>query len=603
MDRRRLLTAGTSLVASGMLGPASSFAASKVKPNAARVRPGDTAWPGAAAWDQLGKETGGRLIKVQFPIADAIASPDSPATAQLFKDLKNPFFIGDTVGLTQTLGWTDAWTTRPSAYAVKAESAADVAAAVNFVREHRLRLVVKGGGHSYLGGSNAPDSLMVWTRAMNRIELHDAFTPTGCKGRVEPQPAVSVGSGAMWLQAYQAVTGKAGRYVQGGGCTTVGVAGLVSGGGFGSYSKRFGTGAASLLEAEIVTADGAVRVANACNNPDLFFAIKGGGGGTFGVVTRMTLKTHELPANFGAANAQITATSDAAYRRLVEKTVSFYASSLFNPHWGEQIRFRGGDVVKIDMVFQGLSQAEAQAVWTPFFDWVTAAGTDYKMGKPSILALPAKLFWDARVMKALPGVVKADDRPNALPENFFWAGDAGQVGQVLHGYQSAWMPSGLLQPNRQGELVDALVASSKIWGVSLHLNKGLAGAPPEAIEATRETSMNPAVLDAFALAITGGGEGPAYPGVKGHEPDVAAGRHDAPVIAACMEPLRKLLPAPATYISECDYFERNWREAFWGRHYPRLRAAKLKYDPDGLFVVHHGVGSEDWSADGFTRLG
>ena len=357
------------------------------------------------------------------------------------------------------------------------------------------------------------------------------------------------------------------------------------------------------MKAEIVTADGMVRIANACTNPDLFFAIKGGGGGSFGVVTRLTLMTHELPANFGAASAQITATSDAAYQRLVKKVVSFYRDSLFNPHWGEQIRFRGGDVVKIDMVFQGLSQAEAQAVWKPFFDWVTAAGGDYKMAKPTILALPAKLFWDAKVMKALSGVAKADDRPNAPVENFFWAGDAGQVGQVLHGYQSAWMPSALLQANRQSELVDALIAASNIWGVSLHFNKGLAGAPPEAIAATRETSMNPAVLDAFALAITGGEEGPAYPGVKGHEPDIAAGRRDAKRIAACMEPLRKLLPAPAAYISECDYFERNWRAAFWGLNYPRLRDAKLKYDPGGLFFVHHGVGSEDWSADGFTRLG
>ena len=74
--------------------------------------------------------------------------------------------------------------------------------------------------------------------------------------------------------------GEAGRYVQGGGCTTVGVAGLVQGGGFGSFSKAFGTAAASLLEAQIVTADGKVRVANAVQEPDLFWALKGGGGGT-----------------------------------------------------------------------------------------------------------------------------------------------------------------------------------------------------------------------------------------------------------------------------------------------------------------------------------
>ena len=109
------------------------------------------------------------------------------------------------------------------------------------------------------------------------------------------------------MHAYNAVTTKGGRYVQGGGCGTVGVAGLVQAGGFGSFSKNFGTAAAGLLEAEIVTADGEVRVANACINPDLYWGLKGGGGGSLGVVTRLTLKTHDLPSFFGAVSATIHA--------------------------------------------------------------------------------------------------------------------------------------------------------------------------------------------------------------------------------------------------------------------------------------------------------
>jgi FAD/FMN-containing dehydrogenase len=70
---------------------------------------------------------------------------------------------------------------------------------------------------------------------------------------------------------------------------------LIQSGGFGSFSKAYGIAAASLLEAQIVTADGAVRIANACTNPDLFWGIKGGGGGSLGVVIRLTLRTHSLP--------------------------------------------------------------------------------------------------------------------------------------------------------------------------------------------------------------------------------------------------------------------------------------------------------------------
>ena len=76
-----------------------------------------------------------------------------------------------------------------------------------------------------------------------------------------------MGAGCVWLEAYKAVSVSAGRYVQGGGCTTVGVAGLVLGGGFGSFSKAFGAARASFLEAEIVTADGDVRTVNAAASP------------------------------------------------------------------------------------------------------------------------------------------------------------------------------------------------------------------------------------------------------------------------------------------------------------------------------------------------
>jgi FAD/FMN-containing dehydrogenase len=108
---------------------------------------------------------------------------------------------------------------------------ADVVTAVNFAREHTLRLVVKGGGHSYQGTSSAADSLLIWTRAMQTITLHDAFVAQGCAGTQPPQPAVTIDAGAMWMDVYHAVTTVADRYVQGGGCATVGVAGLIQSGG------------------------------------------------------------------------------------------------------------------------------------------------------------------------------------------------------------------------------------------------------------------------------------------------------------------------------------------------------------------------------------
>jgi FAD/FMN-containing dehydrogenase len=606
MNRKRFLQAVAAALAflpamcSCLLGLKRALGAT---PSMSRVRPGDSAWPSAASWDRFRRHVGCRLVKVQSPLAACLEAPSSADCTRVFKELKNPYYLGDEVGLTQSLGWVGAWTSRPSAYAVMAESTDDVVAAVNFARQNSLRLVVKGGGHSYQGTSNAADSLLIWTRKMNGVTLHDAFIGVGCEGQHSPQHAVTVEAGAIWGQVYDAVTTKGGRYVQGGGCLTVGVAGLVQSGGFGSFSKAFGMASASLLEAEIVTANGTVRIANGCTNPDLFWGLKGGGGGSLGVVTRVTLKTHSLPDFFGAVFTTIKATSDIAFRRLIDQIISFYGEKLLNQHWGEQIAFRPGNVLAIAMVFQGLDQEQAETTWRPFFDWLVAFPQDFSvLEPPRILAVPARHFWDPPFLRQLPGIVLADDRPGASEANIFWAGNLEEAGQVLHAYQSAWLPASLLQADERKNLGDALFAAAQHWGVTLHFNKGLAGAPAEAVEGARNTATNPAVLDAFALIICAAHEAPAYPGIPGHEPNLSAARSHLEAIDRAMNEVRKLLPKVGSYLAESDFFEEEWRQSFWGPNYAKLLAVKEKYDPEGLFFVHHGVGSERWSVDGFTNF-
>ena len=603
--RRRSLLQLAAVASLGSIGwpwsraPAAAAAAEAF----ARVHPGEPGWPSEAQWQQLGEGVGGRLVKVHSPLVACRATPASATCAQLFKAIKNPYFIGDDVALTQTLGWVDAWTSMPSVYAVAAQNTGDVVAAVNFAREHKLRLVVKGGGHSYQGTSNAADSLLVWTRHMHAVTMHDAFVARGCTAQAAPQRAVTIEAGAMWSQAYDAVTTKAGGYVQGGGCLTVGVAGLVQSGGFGSFSKRYGLASGNLLEAEVVTADGQVCIANACTNPELFWGLKGGGGSSLGVVTKVTLRVHALPEDFGAVNFTIKAHSATAFRRLIGMVMAFYSEALMNPHWGEQIRFRPNNTVGVQMVFQGLTRSQALAVWQPFQDALAAAPDDFRVdaGLFAIVSTSARDFWSPTFMKRTLGFIRSDDRPDAPKTNVFWPGDQGQAGQVLYGSDSAWLPARLLRADRREALADALFAATRHWPLSLHFNKGLAGAPPEAIAAARDTAMNPAVLDAFALVILGTQGQSAYPGIAGHEPDVALAHRQSQALDRAMGELHKLVPNAGAYVSESNYFDAEWQQSFWGANYPRLRAAKAQYDPDGLFFVHHGVGSEDWSADGFVR--
>jgi FAD/FMN-containing dehydrogenase len=375
------------------------------------------------------------LINVESLLTRCAGNPDTKACQEILRNLRNPFFIGDQPWATQSSGWLDAWRSAPSAYAVAAESAADVVAAVNFAREHNLRLVIKGGGHSFQGTSCAPDSLLIWTRPMNQIVVRDAFVAEGCAGQTAPQPAVEIGAGAIWLHAYQAVTGKAGRYVPGGGCTTVGIAGLIQSGGFGTFVKKFGSTAGSLLEAEIVTADGQVRVVNACRDPDLFWAIKGGGGGTFGVVTKVVLKTYELPEAFGSAQLTVRAASDDAFRRLIRRFLNLYRDRLLNPHWDGTFQVRHDNTLALSMISQGLDplpagtswhrflewpasgwgKLVADGVWRPFLDWIAASPQDYHLAAaPKIASMPARDFWNADFFRAhTPGAIVADERPGA----------------------------------------------------------------------------------------------------------------------------------------------------------------------------------------------
>lgn len=602
MIRRKLLQ-GTLLLPLMLTG---SLSSARAAPSTrGRVRPSDLAWPNVAEWNGLRRELAGDLMAPTSLLSTCERALDSAECLAVVSQLQNPYYIGDQPSGTQVSGWLGAWQPAPSAYAIACRNDNDVVAGVNFARKHNLRLVIKGGGHSYQGTSNAADSLLIWTRPMQEVILHDDFVPDGHTKDDAGFPAVTVQAGAMWMDVYDAVTTKAGRYVQGGGCATVGVAGLIQSGGFGSFSKPFGTAAGSLLQARIVTADGKLRTVNPRKDTELFWALKGGGGGSFGAVTSLTLRTHDLPEFFGWAEGTIEARSDEEFRTLVERFVHTYADSLCNAHWGESVSFGKNNTLKISMVCQGLNTNEALEAWAPFFAWVTSNPTAFHVIEElSAGARPARGWWDAQSRKRNGSTsVIFDNRADAAPTHAWWRGDQEQVGMFLYGYDSIWLPKKLLVEAQRERLAEALFNASREFGFEIHFNKGLAGAPADAIERSRDTATNPAVLDAFALAIVATGGPSRYPGQRVTTTDDVSARSDAAAIARAMIPLRDLAPTAGSYVSESNYFNSTWKQAFWGSNAERLTRIKDAYDPNGLFFVHHGIGSEKWSADGFVRAG
>jgi FAD/FMN-containing dehydrogenase len=161
----------------------------------------------------------------------------------------------------------------------------DVTATIRFAREHDLPVAVRGGGHNGAGLGSVDSGVVIDLSPMKSIAV-DAGSRT-----------VRVGGGCVWGEV-DAATQPHALAVPTGIISTTGVAGLTLGGGHGYLARRHGLTIDNLLAAELVLADGSQVTASAEENPDLFWAIRGGGG-NFGVVTRMKFLLHPLPAFTG----------------------------------------------------------------------------------------------------------------------------------------------------------------------------------------------------------------------------------------------------------------------------------------------------------------
>ncbi|MCW8408957.1 FAD-binding protein [Legionella sp. PATHC035] len=555
--------------------------------------PNQACWPSQKQWDALNRQVNGHLLQGHSPLSPCIKNSNSIACSDMLNKLKNPYFIESQPGATQSNGWVDAWQSAVSPYVVAVENEQEIASAVNFARQHRIKLVVKGTGHDYLGRSNAANSLLIWTHNMRKVTLHDHFIPQGCPTTQTPKPAVTLAAGTRWIEAYKEVTTNNGRYVQGGGCTTVGAAGgFIQGGGFGSFSKKFGTGAAGILEAEIITADGIIRTANACQNQDLFWALKGGGGGTFGIVSKITLLTHDLPSSFGKVKGTITAKSDAAYQQLIRYFIDFYRDHLNNEHWGEQVSFTSGNKITFSLVFEGLSKPEVDTLWQPFLAWLSTKPEQYQFQWDSATR-PAQHYWDFDFLIAnAPNAIVVNQDKKASPSEFWWASNQAEVSMYINYYLSMYLPFQLFAQENSDHLAKTLFNASRFTEVALHFNKGLSGASSDATARQKDTAMNPEVLDAAALVIISGGQQNSYANIAGHKPDLVKAKKEIHQANKAMELLHGLSPNSGTYPNEADYFIKNWPSALWGSNYPKLLQIKHKYDPHNVFSCHHCVGSE-----------
>ncbi len=166
--------------------------------------------------------------------------------------------------------WNGMFDKKP-AIIVRCLNANDVSQSVRYAREHQLTIAVKGGAHNSAGNAVSDDGMMIDLSLMQKVD-------------VNPEKGTAKVEGGCLLGAVDEATQKHGLAVSAGIVSHTGVGGLILGGGFGWISRKYGLTVDNLLSVEMVTADGAIVRASSTENPDLFWAVRGGGG-NFGIVT------------------------------------------------------------------------------------------------------------------------------------------------------------------------------------------------------------------------------------------------------------------------------------------------------------------------------
>ncbi|XP_002981361.2 uncharacterized FAD-linked oxidoreductase ARB_02478 [Selaginella moellendorffii] len=544
-------------------------------------------WPDPSAWDTFNSSIDGRLIEVLPPAAPCHESHFDEQACQIVREKwSSPFWRSDQPGAMQASNWEASGdqsclisSPRNSScsqgsvpvYAVNVSTPSHVQSAVKFASAKNIRLVIKNTGHDFFGKSTAAGSLSIWTHHMKNMSFHHDFVAKRCS--VSPVSAVTVGAGVQWEELYQAVF-KQGKVIVGAGGVTVGAAGgYPQAAGHSPISPAFGLAADNVLEYEVVTAAGDLVVANGCQNKELFWALRGGGGGTFGVVVSATHRTHPPLTNLAFAVYTINATDRSSFLDLLTNFAVIHPS-LSEAGWSgyfllsSQSLQLSRQTLLVLYILPNKDVSFAKSTLAPFLDYVEKHPK--LQGNGSVVSLSSfQEYYSQFLCGGQNSCVNSNGSasPGAL--------------------SSRLIPKSLFDSRKSVEqLSDALISILERYPASI-LGAFVAGG---AVARPRdENAVNPAWRRALLLAIISSGWSDGA--------SLEEQREVARNVSAANKLLIDLTPGSGTYINEADFNEPDWQQSFFGEHYPRLQAIKSKVDPSGLFRCHHCVGSEKWSDD------
>ncbi|CAG8984001.1 hypothetical protein HYALB_00009010 [Hymenoscyphus albidus] len=534
----------------------------------------DPRWPGPEDWARLNATVDGRLIAT-VPIAVDCHNPSyNHEQCQVLKDTWSfadshvhapaeflaPYFQNQSC---------DPFTNqdRPcvlgnyAEYSINVSSIHHIQAGVQFARAKNIRLTIKNTGHDLLGKSTGRGALSLWTHHLNAIDFIEHYSGDD----KYDGPAMRLGAGVLTSDAFEAAHEKGLRVVTGT-CPNVGVTGgYTSGGGHGVFTSIYGLAADNVLEWEVVTADGDHIVATPKTHADLYWALSGGGAGTFAVVVSMVTRVYS-DGPIGGASFMFdveTAGSIEAY---------WNAVTVFQSALGPAAD--AGAVVSYALTPTALS----------------VYGIAVVDGSPSGIQGVLEQLTAAMASVKIPLNVTETAHPSFLDffnHYFLQAVTLTPQAQITGG---RLVPRSVMENISGAKTVTQAFRSASDAGFSIVCN---------ALNANQSRLHQNAVLPAWRSAL--------LHCIVVRTWDFSIPRtemiaYQTTLTKVIMPQIEHATPSSGVYLNEANFEQPNWQTVFYGANYPRLKDIKNKWDPLGVFYAQTAVGSEVWAEDRNGRL-
>ncbi|KAI5844911.1 hypothetical protein BZA05DRAFT_378393 [Tricharina praecox] len=559
--------------------------ASSPSPSHCKTYPGDAGWPSLADWRTLNRTVGGNLF-AYVPLGSVCSSTSSQYDAAGCASVRSKWVTQALVqadpGLVRATTYTNNTCNPPAVavgapctqgyypeYVLQAKNRRDIAAVVRFAKKRNLRLNIKNTGHDFIGRSIARGSLSIWLHEWKGSEFFSDFK-TSCPGS-KAQYAGKITGGNQWKDTYSEALA-AGRLVVGGASASVGsVGGYIQGGGHSPWGAHYGMAADQVLEFEAVGLDGKIITINECTNPDLFWALRGGGGGTFAVVTSVTIKTYPIPEKIVVGSLLLSTTD---------------LSGVADTWWS--------GIGAVNEALGQLSEAGVMGYYytTPSIKSFSFTIYHFDVTPEQTRAAFAPLMAKLQAISASAnstGLLTSTLTVSATSYASLVAGYAADNGTAVvstgGGFlmSSRLLPASAMSDDPAAFLAAFRTAANGATQLLGHLVAGGKVARNANLSVALNAAWRNAISHMIVLETTSSGAEPAA---------VEAQRL---ALAKRTSGLRKLSPGSGAYINECDLHEENKYQAFFGSSIDRLLQIKNKVDPTGLLYCGNCVGSDDWT--------